>query len=145
MRDTDLPSVGDHAWEDVSTPSTYEMFSAFAAVGLRVTVEEQMLALTASVDGGILMGIFIGTPLAEFAKLLGDDAHTGLRRLIQRFDHSGVVQHAVFVRDHGVDALIEPELPPEAFLKLQGPLPQAPSGRIVYNRTKRQWQDASDS
>jgi hypothetical protein len=52
-------------------PSAGEVRSSFAAAGLDVAVEERTLALTASADGGMLLGVFIGVSFSEFAERTG--------------------------------------------------------------------------
>ena len=69
-----------------------------------------------------------------------DDAYAVIKDLLRRFIRHGEVDYAVYVGDDGVNALIETDLPPEAFMKLQGILPIAPSGRIIYNREAHRWQ-----
>jgi len=123
-------------------PSAEEVRSSFAAAGLDVAVEERTLALTASVDGGMLLGVFIGVSFSEFAKLMVDDTYAELKQLLHRFHRRDTVDYVVYVSQEGVDARIDPDLPPAAFLKLQGKLPTAPSGRIVYNREAGCWQDS---
>lgn len=122
-------------------PSIEDVQVAFAEAGLDVTVDTRTLSLTASADGGMLIGIFIGVPLPEFTRLVVDDAYVAIKNLFRHFVRHGSVDYAVYVGNDGVDALIEPDLPPEAFMKLQGTLPSAPSGRIIYNREARRWQD----
>jgi hypothetical protein len=126
-------------------PSEEDVKAVFAKAGLTVTVEERGLSLTASADGGMLIGIFIGVAFTEFAKLMVDDTYVGLKNLLGRFVRRGVVDYAVYVSHEGVDARIDSDLPPEAFLKLQGILPTAPSGRIIYNRNADRWQDSEES
>jgi hypothetical protein len=128
--------------EELGVPSIEDVQAAFATAGLRVTVEERTLALTASADGGILIGIFIGAPLPEFARLFTDDTYAALKRLLRRYRRHDAVEYALYVSDGSVDAQIDADLPPEAFLKLQGILPISPSGRIIYNRAKRRWEDS---
>lgn len=123
-------------------PPVEDVQAALTSAGLTVSVEERTLALTASAAGGTLIGIFIGAPLPEFARLMVDDAYVGLKQLLQRYHRRGTVDYVVYVSQDGVDARIDTDLPPEAFLKLQGTLPGAPSGRIVYNRVARCWQDS---
>ncbi|HVB51834.1 MAG TPA: hypothetical protein VND89_08885 [Acidimicrobiales bacterium] len=126
----------------LDAPSVEDVKAAFAEEDLTVTVEERTLALTASADGGMLIGIFIGITFNEFARLMVDDAYAGIKNLLRRFVRRGADDYSVFVRHEGIDALINADLPLEAFLKLQGKLPSAPSGRIVYNRDARRWQDS---
>jgi len=143
---TDLPSPdGEPLHDAIDPPSAEDVQAAFAAAGLAVSVEERTLALTASADGGMLIGIFIGVPIPEFAKLIVDDAYVGLKNLLRRFVSRGAVHYAVYVSHEGVDARIDSDLPPEAFSKLQGTLPSAPSGRIIYNRNAHRWQDSEHS
>jgi hypothetical protein len=119
--------------------------AAFAAAGLSVSVEERGLSLTASADGGMLIGIFVGVPLPEFARLIVDDAYAGIKNLLQRFYRRDGVHYVIYAGQEGIDARIDLDLPPEAFLTLQGTLPSAPSGRIIYNRDARRWQDSEES
>lgn len=123
-------------------PSLEDVRSALGDAGLEVEVEERMLALTASVDGGMLLGIFLTVQFSEFAKLMADDAYLGIKKLLRRFHRSGKTDYVVYATEGDVDARIDPDLPPEAYLRLQGRLPIAPSGRIVYNREVGQWQDS---
>lgn len=138
-------SSTENPGDELDAPSSDDVRDAFAQAGLSVTVEERILALTASVDGGVLFGIIIGIPFGELAKLMTDDAYASVRRVLRRFHRRDATDYAVYVHNEDIDALIEPDLPPEAFLKLQGQLPMAPSGRIVYNRIERRWQDANKS
>jgi hypothetical protein len=126
-------------------PSIEDVQAAFEEAGLSVSVEARPLALTASADGGMLIGIFIGVSIPEFARLIVDDAYVGLKNLLGRFVRRGAVHYAVYVSHESVDARIDSDLPPEAFLKLQDTLPRAPSGRIVYNRDSGRWQDSEES
>ncbi len=143
MSTTRLPSPVDEPLQDaLGAPSVEDVQTAFAAAGLAVAVEERTLALTASADGGMLIGIFMGVPLPEFSKLMVDDTYAGIKKLLRRFHRSDDVDYVVYVSQEGVDARIDSDLPPEAFLKLQGVLPSAPSGRIIYNRNTRIWQDS---
>jgi len=129
----------------LGTPSVEDVHAAFVAAGLSVSVEECPLALTASADGGMLIGIFIGVAFTEFAKLMIDDTYVGIKNLLRRFVRRGAVDYSVLIRHEGIDALIDSDLPPEAFLKLQGTLPSAPSGRIIYNREAHCWQDSEQA
>ena len=131
--------------DESDAPSVEELREAFAAAGLVVEFEVQVLALTASVDGGMLIGFFIGVPFGEFSKLMTDDAYVAVKRLLQRIRHRGAVDYVLYARHEGIDAQVDPDLPPEAFLKLQGQLPSAPSGRIIYNRVEKRWKDSGES
>lgn len=93
----------------------------------------------------MLIGIFIGAPLPEFARLIVDDAYFGLKKLLRRFDRHGSVDYDVYVSHDGVDAQIDSDLPPEAFLKLQEILPSVPSSRIIYDRDAHRWRDSGQS
>lgn len=126
-------------------PSPEDVQQVFAQAGLSVIVEERGLSLTASADGGMLIGIFVGVPLPEFARLITDDAYAGIKNLLQRFYRRGAVHYVIYAGQEGIDARIDLDLPPEAFLKLQGKLPGAPSGRIIYNRESRCWQDSDQA
>lgn len=142
MTTSEFPYEGsDQSNVGHDVPSVQDVRAAFAEAGLNVTVETRTLALVASADGGMLIGIFIGVPLPEFTRLIVDDAYAAIKNLLRRFIRHGAVDYAVYVGDGGIDALIESDLPPEAFMKLQGTLPSAPSGRIIYNREARRWQD----
>jgi hypothetical protein len=143
---TRLPSPdGEQVQVALGAPSVEDVQAAFAAAGLVVPVEERTLALTASADGGMLIGIFIGVPLPEFARLIVDDAYVGIKNLLRGFDRHGAVDYVVYASHEGVDALIDFDLPPEAFMKLQGTLPNAPSGLLIYNRNAGRWQDSEES
>lgn len=145
MSATNLPTPeGEPVQDALGPPSAEDLQAAFAAAGLAVSVEERTLAITASADGGVLIGIFIGVPLSEFARLIVDDAYVGIKNLLQRFHRRGEVDYVVYAGHEGIHALIEFDLPPEAFMKLQGTLPNAPSNRIVYNRNTRRWQDSGE-
>lgn len=146
MTTSHLPSADGEPIQDAQgAPSVKDMQAAFASAGLAVSVEERTLALTASADGGMLIGIFIGASFVEFAKLMVDDVHAELKQLLQRFHRRGAVDYDVYVSHEGVDARVDSDLPPEAFLKLQGVLPRAPSGRIIFNRHTHRWQDSEQS
>ncbi len=108
---------------DKGVPNVEQVRAILAEAGLTASVEERTLALTASADGGMLIGIFIGVPLPEFAKLVVDDAYLGVKNLLSRFRQRGGVHYVVYAGEEGVDARIDSDLPPEAFLKLQGSLP----------------------
>jgi hypothetical protein len=136
------PEVSEEA-----PPSLDEVRTAFAAVGLPVEVDERMLALTASVDGGMLLGVYVivGAGLARFGELVADDAHEGLKTLLRRFHRRGSTDYVVCATANSIDGIsarIDPDLPAEAYMKLQGKLPPAPSGELVYNRELRQWEDS---
>lgn len=140
---THLPYRDDEPVHNaLDVPSLEDVKAAFVAAGSDVSVEERTLSLTASADGGMLIGIFIGITFNEFARLMVDDAYVGIKNLLRRFVRRGAVDYSVFVHHEGIDALIESDLPPNAFLKLQGKLPSAPSGRIIYNRNAGRWQDS---
>lgn len=146
MTTSQLPSPDSEPVQDaLGTPSVEDVQAAFVAAGLSVSVDERTLALTASADGGMLIGIFIGITFNEFARLMVDDVYVGLKNLLGRFVRRGAVDYAVYVSHEGVDARIDSDLPPEAFLKLQGVLPVAPSGRINYNHESHCWQDSEHS
>lgn len=131
-----------------TAPSLSSVSSAFAEAGLIVEVAERPLALTASAEGGIAIGIyiFVGAGLAEFARVMVDDTHEGLRALLRRFRDRGSTHYTLFVArsDETVNARLDADLPPQAYLKLQGPIPPAPSGLIVYDRTIGKWRDSEE-
>ena len=94
---TRLPSPdGEQVQVALGAPSVEDVQAAFAAAGLVVPVEERTLALTASADGGMLIGIFIGVPLPEFARLIVDDAYVGIKNLLRGFDRHGAVDYVVY-------------------------------------------------
>jgi hypothetical protein len=128
--------------DDSEAPTSEEVQTAFAAAGLSVSVEERGLSLTVSADGEMLIGIFVGVQLPEFARLMVDDAYVGIKSVLQRFRRRGAVRYIIYAGESGVDARIDLDLPPEAYMKLQSKLPNAPSGRIIFNREVGRWQDS---
>jgi hypothetical protein len=116
--------------------------------GLDLTVDEEVLALTASFDGGMLVGIFltsVSPAFGEAVKLFTDDAYAHIKEWLTNLKkQEGPTHFDVFAREKTIDARIENDLPPKAFLRLQGKLPPAPSGRIVYNRKIGQWEDSGE-
>jgi|GEM_PF-6690101 len=116
---------------------------AFAEIGVEVAVSEEMIALTASADGAAAWAILLVGPAAfqaHFAKLFAGDAYAAAKKLVQRLRESG--SGDLRVSDGIVYAVIEPDLPDGAILRLGEPLPPAPSGELRYDRVRGAWRDS---
>lgn len=122
-------------------PSVEEIRLVLTEAGASVEVEEQLLALTASRDGSILFGLLIGLGVPEFAKLMVDDSYANLKVVLRRYMSRGNTYRTIEVGGPGLSARIDPSLPAEAFLKLQGRLPDAPSGLIIWDERRIEWVD----
>lgn len=121
-------------------PLIERLRSAFSLWGVDVEVQEAPPARR----GGIVL---VASKLGELGRVLVDDADTTVKKLLGRIhdDQPGSIPVLARGRDRALDAAIDPDLPAKAFLRLQGRLPAAPSGRIVYNRQLGQWQDSLEA
>lgn len=135
----------DEAEPDQLDPLVQATAAAFAEMGIEVSISEELIALTASADGGALYAILLAGPrgfLVQFAKLFATDTYATAKNLVRRLreSRSGDLR----VSDGSVYALIEPDLPDDAILQLAEPLPPAPSGELHYDRATGAWTDSAE-
>lgn len=118
--------------------------AAFATeLSLTVQTREELRALTASAEGGVLLALLASGPTAfwvSYCQALGaalaNHHSSKLGELMRR--------RQLILADGSVRVVLEPELPTQAFEQLAQPLPRAPSGELIDDREARRWKDSLD-
>jgi hypothetical protein len=68
-----------------------DLQTALHQLGVTVEVRDEVVALTASADGGVLFALVLAAPMAYLSRLgflFADETHDKVRQLLDRYVHS---------------------------------------------------------